>query len=498
MKYSPETKTMRDKGLATLSISALHAEMPPQTDNLLLDTAATKQKSKPIGPLRTSAMGMEYRRSEIRSDPNAVLEYRNEHHSSSHLDRSFEKADILIQNLPEELLLEILTYLDDCSLYLVRQTCRLFLRLSYDAKFREYYKDNTDAAWLSPPSYPYPYWRMDFVWRMPIAQYQHFYRLLRKDTYCGRCCQTHENGHFSKAKEWLRSQLFCSGCEVFHPRFLFTVDQRTKASSNRVCIGRQGYIRACPHRSIFWSDIEEFQSELFPGVSDNQLEINCEECANPKDKGLNKGILTGASIIFEKIEGHLFLTVRQEIPVFCSGPTQITYSELKRLCHNSPNRGVFESVSCPRIGPLDGCLIMCAFDAHQCACISSSWAERFGCENHPLLCLCCQCQMMTRPQVAGNFLPSRHRLHQSSCLSHCNASYSWDRDEATGVVTVSIEKRVYVLESPYSPYWIAHLDPHSYSITADSEGKHVTWCPDKNCGTRYRWNGMDRALRRFL
>lgn len=39
----------------------------------------------------------------------------------------------------------------------------------------------------------------------------------------------------------------CSGCAAYHPAYLFSYDERKKASVDRVCIGRQGHFRVCEY-----------------------------------------------------------------------------------------------------------------------------------------------------------------------------------------------------------------------------------------------------------
>ena len=412
------------------------------------------------------------------------------HTSTPGEEHTVPKVEISIQDLPEELLLEILGFLDHSSVYLLRQTCRLFLRLSCDRQFQQYHD-----PWMNPMARPpHPSWTKNFMPPLlPRDESGQLRRLLRKDKFYDPCNRTYEDGYSSSVKEWLGSQLFCSACEVSHPRFLFATNQRTEAPSKRICIGRQGYIRACPHKNIFWSDIIKWQGQLSPPSTLSRLKtykIECKECTN-KRKVLGEGVLAMSSITLIEGEGYQSLTVCQEIPVFrLDRHRKLTFPELQRLCHNSPNKEVFASLSCPQMGPLDGSQAMCAFAANQCVGIWSSWAKIGGHGNPPDCFGCCLCRTIANPRADGRNLISGYSFHESYCRSSCGASYAWRQDRKTGIVTVSAEKYIYPLDTPYSLHWIAHLDPDSYSITSDVEGKRITWCPDENCDKTSRYRGV--------
>ncbi|KAB5559534.1 hypothetical protein GE09DRAFT_1113309 [Coniochaeta sp. 2T2.1] len=54
----------------------------------------------------------------------------------------------------------------------------------------------------------------------------------------------------------LRERLSCSGCWCCHPTRAFSAQQRAVTWDKRVCIGRDGVLRICEHRSISWKEIE--------------------------------------------------------------------------------------------------------------------------------------------------------------------------------------------------------------------------------------------------
>ncbi|RMJ02469.1 hypothetical protein CDV36_015262 [Fusarium kuroshium] len=87
---------------------------------------------------------------------------------------------------------------------------------------------------------------------------------LRRDLLCASCQRGYSNrkshglsaackfGTHEQDKEWLH----CSGCKVDHRSTVFTSEEKMKPQNERLCIGRQGYVRLCEHEVITWTDIE--------------------------------------------------------------------------------------------------------------------------------------------------------------------------------------------------------------------------------------------------
>lgn len=47
----------------------------------------------------------------------------------------------------------------------------------------------------------------------------------------------------------------CGGCKLLHPTMAFSPTEQCKDSKSRVCIGWEGAVRLCEHRTISWNDI---------------------------------------------------------------------------------------------------------------------------------------------------------------------------------------------------------------------------------------------------
>lgn len=152
-------------------------------------------------------------------------------------------ARSLLLRLPEGVLNRIMAYLDPSSMFCLRRVSSIFLRLF-------------SAALFSPM-----HDKEGFFERGPWAaqkvpdggDWLAAAKLLDHDMYCGLChlgCLRTEFRHMS-------DYMHCSGCDRDHPMPLFSAKQRGTDRSRRVCIGFEGSVRLCQHRSIRVGDIIE-------------------------------------------------------------------------------------------------------------------------------------------------------------------------------------------------------------------------------------------------
>ena len=63
--------------------------------------------------------------------------------------------------------------------------------------------------------------------------------------------------------------LHCAGCGEDHPAGYFSVRQQALPPTSRLCIGREGFLRLCEHRTVKWDEVERLFSEYHrtPGMS---------------------------------------------------------------------------------------------------------------------------------------------------------------------------------------------------------------------------------------
>ncbi|KAK1763910.1 hypothetical protein QBC33DRAFT_596730 [Phialemonium atrogriseum] len=144
--------------------------------------------------------------------------------------------------LPLELLLMIKAYLSPTSVFILCHTSAFFIPL-------------LDKGVLEKK--PLVYFGIGDV-----------RKLLQGEYFC-RWCLDRLEGAFRR----LRMPLYCDGCGLEHPAFLFPLDQRADGEDPkrpRMCFGRIGHIQLCAHKTVSWSDVEKVRDR-----SGNPTSIAC-------------------------------------------------------------------------------------------------------------------------------------------------------------------------------------------------------------------------------
>lgn len=122
------------------------------------------------------------------------------------------------------------------------------------------------------------------------AQLEEAASRLRRDLLCASCQLGYNNRKrhglsvtckFSAPKgdgEWLH----CSGCQVDHLSTVFSCEEKMKPCSERLCLGRQGYVRLCEHDIITWAEIEALVIQACKEpTSDPWTSIDLRSCRTP-------------------------------------------------------------------------------------------------------------------------------------------------------------------------------------------------------------------------
>ncbi|KAK4218959.1 hypothetical protein QBC37DRAFT_382993 [Rhypophila decipiens] len=144
-----------------------------------------------------------------------------------------------LAGLAEDVIIHILHHADDVDLLCLRRTCRTMRRLISRPKFG-HLQNSVKRNYLNE--------------KVPEMSRSRLRILLRKDMYCEECRTVD-----GEAERRLREEsLYCCGCRRSHPVGLFSYKQRRETDKNRICIGREGHIRACQHLTISWADIDAF------------------------------------------------------------------------------------------------------------------------------------------------------------------------------------------------------------------------------------------------
>ena len=205
---------------------------------------------------------------------------------------------------------------------------------------------------------------------------------------------------------------------------------------------------------------------------------------------MSLGLSYPTKISWGRVGEALSIMIFRQIPVFELGwrLSQPPQAELEELCRTSQKKTAFDEFACPHIGPLDGQRMLAAFDPSTCACVNTSdinpW--RYYKKRRHSFCFSCE---NTRKY-------NREFISQTSCILPCKGTYRTQKKGRQMVVDGF--KYLWCLERPDQIEWVVNLDPNSYSITEDDEGKHITWCPDPTCKTQYMWSGITQAFCIYL
>jgi hypothetical protein len=142
-----------------------------------------------------------------------------------------------IYRLPNELILMVMTLLPLESLHLSRQAGHRFMVVFARPEFAHLHRGN--------------HMRMNHACSREVKA------LLQKDAFCQPCQAAIMAGDSGRGWTRLRQPLYCGGCKRHHPTILFSVGQRWNTDEQRVCIGREGHVRVCQHKTLSWSDVAE-------------------------------------------------------------------------------------------------------------------------------------------------------------------------------------------------------------------------------------------------
>ena len=155
-------------------------------------------------------------------------------------------------SLPEELLLQIMRYLDPGSLCLLRQSSAVFCRLFGDKLFLKF-QDET-------PKHTFVRFA---IGRLTAMEQEVASRNLQRDMYCDLCLKTRNARDWDMRLAKLQEKLFCDGCKRYHARFFFfpeNIQIHVEGRGQLLCVGRLGRVTLCSHSTpqttTAWRTIE--------------------------------------------------------------------------------------------------------------------------------------------------------------------------------------------------------------------------------------------------
>ena len=331
--------------------------------------------------------------------------------------------------------------------------------------------------------------------------------LLYRDRFCHDCLRFREDGRYDNAMKALQSTLWCSHCNESHKRPVFSAQQRAASPATRVCVLAEGKVQICNHKSMGYNwdkDLRLIHSTKEPHQvcqhPDHHLpwyttlfwEDPSEYPCDPDlirqgkphitltfEKGFSPQIDSQATIILFKLQ--------HQTPV-----TRAFLQERLRA-----NAHTLERMLCSHVTIEDGQLLL-PFCPSRCACFDSMRWDNHSCTDSDIY-YCCRCTAAESCGRAGYFLPtSLDRQHTFNCTS-CDARYSWDRHGSAVTITIQALKGGYDTTLPkyyrrYSQDWVHKIHPESWGIFEDDELRHIAWCNDIFCTSRWRWEWLSRLL----
>ncbi|KAI1404282.1 hypothetical protein F4819DRAFT_447800 [Hypoxylon fuscum] len=395
--------------------------------------------------------------------------------------------------LPEELVLQILGNLDNATKGIAQRTCGLFMRIMFDPTL-----DCRRPAWWFKNSFPS--YNVDVLPLLVLPDRD----ILDRDRFCDDCLRFREDGRYDNAMKALQNTLWCSHCNESHKRPAFSSRQRAASPAIRVCVLAEGKAHICNHESISWvKDLKPITSTKKP----HQL------CRHP-DHYLSWYTcwkhfwddLRGSELILHG-KPHINLFFNEDRPLRISSQATIF---LFKLHHQTPvtraflqeqliaNAHTLGKMLCPHVTVDDGQLLL-PFCSNRCACFDSMPWVNHDCTG--VKRLCCRCTAAELRGRTGYFLPT-YLFHQHSYKCNvCDASYSWGRYGSAVTITIralmgSCEP---ALPKDHCLYrrrrsWAYKLHPESWGILEDDELRHVAWCDDIFCASRWRWEKLSRLL----
>lgn len=413
-------------------------------------------------------------------------------------------------SLPEELLIDIMEYLDPLSIQCLRRTCRIFLRLFCSVEFAYACDDELFQheiiqcqLWKEPNQ---TYW--------PQLSSQHLTRALEKDThgFCGCCRALRESRRPScfgsrrpllveKAARLTIDTLHCSLCRKEHPRVLFSPIQRAAPPADRFCIGREGYVRMCAHKVIGWQDMSAIAGQL-ASIDGNLRPIKeLFVCRHPSHVTNCKGHFPSAYIQKRECDSaYLVLRWAGRLVVEDPGQQSTSPQSLERQLRRF-RKGAAEFIAPEIEGRLPE---MNCFDPNRCCCLNYEGAEqlpRGWSSPSPEVLKVNSCRLHHQYKLPA--LQPRHvREEQIDTWTdgHLHINPTMGSGVSTLVINVDpcgarclliqYERLIeisppLIAEQPRSDHvtaaWCQALHPDSYDLTSDVESKGVNWCKQPGC-----------------
>ena len=430
------------------------------------------------------------------------------------------QAESPLCRLPDKVLARILQVSDVVTVQCLRQSSRIFLRLAPTARHKEEYTRSRGDR------YPWP----TFTQRWLPEHAKTFASLLTRDEYaCEDCVAARHSADWqARVTATTKTYLHCSGCQADHPVCLFSVEERRKDLSKRVCIGHEGCMSLCKHVRVPWS--------LVLAVANGQIKpdrrfsmIQCTKGGHsqgcPHDGAPRLRDVRGGSGSWEP-NAHGYHSPKRRFPVTMGERFVVMLEWQKhlplplgtngRLQAEELERGIKELYEeegrfiCPplRPGPAFGTEL---FDPCRCDCLEyaggtgtawerppKNWRTWTTCRTDPSRGIdpsredqdCATIDGFHKDILSDRFRCNRRVRKVSRWMAQmANISKCWGGegclivDYVTTVMLPADGRRL----SKMDRNWYAALDPDSYGLTNDIDGFGIYWCKAEGCRNYYRF-----------
>lgn len=393
---------------------------------------------------------------------------------------------LILSRMPEELLLQIMDNLDPVSIFCLRRTSRTFLRLFNSQSFKELH-DKEEFFKPGP-------WAGQ---KLPRGgNWSEMARLLRKDTYCASCQVGWAHSTFLHMQ-----YMHCSACNLDHTATLFSAAQRNESRAKRVCIGHEGHVRICEHKTVQvdeisrWPRLRRFACYHHSHVPDHHLERGRK--AIRVFPTLDVGIYGPGQVTLSHTS-HLDLlkygeeaitaeTFRAHIRELRKGPAGHIVPEYAPGI--LPELRAFDPTRC-------GCLLYPGLQHHQGDCnehiVSRSVFSRVSEGQNTIEISFASCELggrclkvthtrtihfRTGMRLRRLSVDAPERVRGDPCDPRWKLARA--RDASAGAMSYN---------------WYGALDPASYNLALDRESYRITWCDDPRCFNYYGYLDQ-RAIR---
>ncbi|KAF4915170.1 hypothetical protein CGCF415_v001852 [Colletotrichum fructicola] len=379
--------------------------------------------------------------------------------------------------LPDHILVNIMQQTDLTTACQLRRASRTFMRIFSSRLFSKWHKNGDGYGFLWKSPFQAKGWVKALSFAVPQTR-----------GFC-RGCKTNRT-----PRSWLsdcaRAFLYCSGCDRLHPTSVFSIAERQKRSHSRVCIGREGHIRLCEHKTFTWDDFVRVSSNTSLPAS-RRKSVSTITC----DHASHKERVEEVKAEFQQTKGNapwasqVALLKRRRHLRFPNRKCPVTAVEFRRRI--AELRELSPCSWYPEEGPRRLDPMLC-FDANSRHCLQYEGIERCGIPVHD--------RVATKSDAERRRQFSRYDMGtNANGRLDSHKFYRWTTDETAYFQAsfrncgshkhcweFTLDRTFGASEdsgqlSPSSPQWYLALEPASYNLKDDTEFKEITWCEDQAC-----------------